>query len=905
MVDLNEAFPLGANAPKEKVREYLSGLAALEAVPETTADLPDATDRRYVTEYEKAVIAAGGANVGYAYNTKASLDLNTSAEIGARAEVVNDSDMTLRGVYQRQISGWVKISPLPYTALARAIDGIFAPAAFNHPVIIDKSGIYGGGPAVYVPAKVYWGTSQAVRLSKTYTAADTKVIGYLKAALADTTSLQVVLIDTQNDAEPLVVVTYPDLPETASGRYLFVASLFGNDGTNVASEYVSTRDDGASIAMAFFPPVLDPTDNRLYFANLTGRIGSGVGSVFQVLSTDAATSFFREVDVPFSPVKDILIDPYAALASSTAAESVILRDAAVATTARAGRGMALLGSAYQGQFRSAVGAAALVRNAISRGREDNDLCRPYGSSAPVDLSAEAIALGFARGWENGSTNAPFAEIDIPEAPTSGSYFLRWYIEATNADQFGNPGAYLVATDGTSPSITRRTEKQISANIRMCCAFGRLPAGKTLSYVRLGTFGTAGNPVRVFGFQAGFAPADYCFVSRQDYPRFGAAAVDKIVMLGMSSGSYDPAFSGTLGLVEGRGGLTIYPDQMHLINARRRYRATFASLPASGPPLAIEAQGGSVPITPERLGSTLDIRLWDHAADATKPAAFSVTVLRKTAAQAAAASPNILVIGDSLCASAGVTTQTKQRLIAMGATPTFVGTVTAKEDESAITALGESRGGREFADFIGEDIADSAPIAVGDESAYLALSSDARWAYNPFLRAATGSDPTERVFNGHIFDMAFYLSRFSIATPDVVVVALGRNDISAQVDAESLAQIQRGLAVIVGQTRAALPTARIILPCHPLGRFANEVRVETEERAGIKAHLEYVRTLGDPNVHVLPLWAMVSRDAGFRYSSAAPDAIGRAGLTLSDGIHYGSYGAAQAGEALAQMIVASL
>ncbi len=131
MVDLNEAFPLGANAPKEKVREYLSGLegtvtTALEAVPETTADLPDATGRRYVTESEKALIAAGGANVGFVYTTKAGLDANTTATNGTRAEVVSDPTAALNGVYQKGAGGWTRVQDLPYAALTDRVENVEA-----------------------------------------------------------------------------------------------------------------------------------------------------------------------------------------------------------------------------------------------------------------------------------------------------------------------------------------------------------------------------------------------------------------------------------------------------------------------------------------------------------------------------------------------------------------------------------------------------------------------------------------------------------------------------------------------------------------------------------------------------------------------------------------------------------
>ncbi|WP_440410845.1 SGNH/GDSL hydrolase family protein [Neorhizobium petrolearium] len=170
----------------------------------------------------------------------------------------------------------------------------------------------------------------------------------------------------------------------------------------------------------------------------------------------------------------------------------------------------------------------------------------------------------------------------------------------------------------------------------------------------------------------------------------------------------------------------------------------------------------------------------------------------------------------------------------------------------------------------------------------------------------GGDDPAKVFNGYIFDMEFYLDRFGLADPDVVVINLGTNEITQQDAATSLAQIQTGLNVMVSQVCAALPNAYILIVWNSLGPAEGDDRWNTEHRAALGAIIKFVNDLADSKVLMVPMYATVSRENGFRWTVSTADAdTGISAITVSDGIHYGEYGIAQYGDVVAQFALALL
>lgn len=88
---------IAAEADRAQTRE--DEIDAL--VPRDTGDLPEVTDKRYVTDSQQAVLAGAAFSVGLVYNTKAALDADLVPAANTRAEVRSDSTASNNGVYRK------------------------------------------------------------------------------------------------------------------------------------------------------------------------------------------------------------------------------------------------------------------------------------------------------------------------------------------------------------------------------------------------------------------------------------------------------------------------------------------------------------------------------------------------------------------------------------------------------------------------------------------------------------------------------------------------------------------------------------------------------------------------------------------------------------------------------------
>jgi lysophospholipase L1-like esterase len=177
------------------------------------------------------------------------------------------------------------------------------------------------------------------------------------------------------------------------------------------------------------------------------------------------------------------------------------------------------------------------------------------------------------------------------------------------------------------------------------------------------------------------------------------------------------------------------------------------------------------------------------------------------------------------------------------------------------------------------------------------------AFNPYLRASTGGDNPDHVFNGQIFDFDHYLTRFSFADPDYVVINLGTNDLLQQTVAEAVAQVQRGLAVMVSSIRAAAPSAKIgIVINGDAASVAGNTRWTSGRSQVIRAMIGFVRTLADANVEIVPVYLHQSIEDGWPRSVSATDAAtGRQTAAISDNVHLSGLGVAQYAEGVGAWI----
>jgi len=186
--------------------------------------------------------------------------------------------------------------------------------------------------------------------------------------------------------------------------------------------------------------------------------------------------------------------------------------------------------------------------------------------------------------------------------------------------------------------------------------------------------------------------------------------------------------------------------------------------------------------------------------------------------------------DSLTEYAGMAHATIRAAAASGVTINPIGTVNSIERDEVLGAnlqLTEGRAGRDFANYtfetglydgVGDPANKCDPFDDAFIPTYLAMDRIGMRDWNPFLRPSTGGDPAGRIFNGYIYDPAFYRARFttlSLPIPDAVVINLGTNELQHGGLPANNGRVTRGLDTIVGQTRDAWPTTYIGLVCNPL------------------------------------------------------------------------------------------
>ena len=251
------------------------------------------------------------------------------------------------------------------------------------------------------------------------------------------------------------------------------------------------------------------------------------------------------------------------------------------------------------------------------------------------------------------------------------------------------------------------------------------------------------------------------------------------------------------------------------------------------------------------------------------------------------SPKVLIIGDSI-SNRGLADMLSLILTSKGHAPVFIGTMygaaassTSANDVGGL--LGECREGWETGDYTYQ-VNDRAQI-VTDESAYLAMSKDEQWRYNPFLRQSTASDSATVVKNGYVFDPAFYQSRFALDTPDIVVIQLGTNDMRDRDEPDLTANFISNMTLMVNQVKSAWPSAKVILSVPNTGNDAERNELWFNEYFPIlRATLNMQNTLP---VTVCPAWAFMTAETGF-VMTPNPNAVKPASTDDVTGALFGEY-----------------
>lgn len=322
----------------------------------------------------------------------------------------------------------------------------------------------------------------------------------------------------------------------------------------------------------------------------------------------------------------------------------------------------------------------------------------------------------------------------------------------------------------------------------------------------------------------------------------------------------------------------------LLPRRAQVKSVTAALAST---TTAESQVGEViNVSAKRLGpsAVLNLRL---NTDPNKRKFLPVS-LKNVPVQTVPISPKILFIGDSIGARQGAFLL-KQFLEELGFTPQFVGTIQGSASPTDIWngsgPLGECHSGWQSGDFTYSNTSSALIIPPGGEAAYLALGVMAKRDRNPFLRVAVEADDASVIRNGHVFDPGFYLSRFGLETPDIVINALGTNDAYKVPLASLYSEVMENDKLIHAQVRKAWPLAKIIrtLPTNALSADRN-VLWETQYVPIIRAMRAASDSLADSKITIAPLWAMTNAESGYEFSQAVADADGFYSGSWTDGTH---------------------
>ncbi|MGX9966056.1 hypothetical protein ACVFYP_22210 [Roseomonas sp. F4] len=303
--------------------------------------------------------------------------------------------------------------------------------------------------------------------------------------------------------------------------------------------------------------------------------------------------------------------------------------------------------------------------------------------------------------------------------------------------------------------------------------------------------------------------------------------------------------------------------------------------------------GQLDIPVDRLGSAADLVIRRSASITRQRIALSVS--KRTVPIVGTSSPKILMIGDSISNRAGAA-HVNQHLTEWGFTPTWLGTINGTGFDQTDTLnedgpLGECREGwAAYGDMLyatPEESDVNQVIAPGGEATYLGLSKTSRRRAQVFIRAATGGDDPSIVFNGYVFDFGFYLSRFSIATPDIVIINLWVNDVT-EASAAGADQAYIGLSRMIDSIRGAAPSANIILWYSAIPRTTDSDAAWIDAyRAGQQAVVRVVRhkRATDSLVHLVSAGAHQSQEAGWTASFGSANAdTGIQSMTITDYRH---------------------
>ncbi|MCC2472093.1 SGNH/GDSL hydrolase family protein [Bacillus pacificus] len=294
----------------------------------------------------------------------------------------------------------------------------------------------------------------------------------------------------------------------------------------------------------------------------------------------------------------------------------------------------------------------------------------------------------------------------------------------------------------------------------------------------------------------------------------------------------------------------------------------------------------------------------------------IEVITVDAKDKAGASLTMILIGDSLT-NRNIPQYLKEKLKEYGVNSVMDGTMI--NDGSV---RGEGREGWEFGNFIGKNnVHSNGTVITRAESGSTTTNYQ-----NPFLKLATPQDKSDYPYwcfrntgskielsyaedpnksgDFYIFDFAWYLSAHDKATPEIVTIALGTNDLLQGGKEKGIQNARLGLEIMIKQIRKALPNCKIaVIPSPPYASNKNgNMRWEIATEWITQAQND-VKAMGISNVDIVPVWMHMNRD--FNFPLADMGEMGNTGVkkaSISDNVHFSDTGKREYVEALSAYVM---
>lgn len=496
----------------------------------------------------------------------------------------------------------------------------------------------------------------------------------------------------------------------------------------------------------------------------------------------------------------------------------------------------------------------------------------------VDANAALQALGFARAVSDPTALNLYYGGDIPEVTVGADYgFGRIWIYSSVANDFGSEARVNFLKAGEFAGQRNFSlEKKISANLAVYSgAFDVTVAGADSFNIGI-TQNAAGRNQIVA--QLAFSRKPINWLSRNDFPPDPA--------------QIKPAIGRHLWMISGRP-LPIYLE--NLVGQMGDDR------PVSGGFWSVKTADAAYPhmpsgerqilIDPEQCGATGYLELRRKGMRGRRDLRDIVEMIIHRA-DPVTKTVKVLLIGDSLT-NRRLAAKIALKLAALGITVQWIGTLAGSNTDNlagdayitdASGPLGEGRDGWKIAEFI--NMVPTYGAAYDDWTAYNAGNKAYRKERNPFLKVPSGeatSGANQLVYNGKVFSLANYLAQTSQATPDVIIIGLGTNDMF---QADYLSYMSNGLRVMLAQCRAAAPNARIgwWFPINPMSYSGLSLRPKAQ--AIIRQSVAQIIALNDPKTFEIPVWASLDPNMGWRMNIGTADATGVKSIDINDSVHLG-------------------